>query len=685
MLSEKELEEFYNIAPLYINNNNGYVKALKAKFVLSKLYEDIGTRDDEEMNKFYCNTAYCILNLNEFADIRKIYDNIYKKAYNLDRINVTPYITESREDQIKSREISVITQVCLDTMPINATMINQINERLKYCFDISNKSSTESGVAKLLENSMIKDTSYVLTITKFYENYLQRENLDFKIINQEDNHYLYNIISLSNALIGIWLKFINDNDIMKLGVNLIAFMLKLRLIMLINENTELSWSKHKTILYNMMLLEFFKDYATHYDQYYEYFVEYETKYEQHVIKQLIDKHNKTESVNLKNWYKNLMRISVTILKHYKESLDVETKKIANEIFVDNTSSLIQINNESSLEPSSLNNIKSFVSYFDIFAIFDTLHESNSNQPNFDSLFKEEALRVYRYYDYDLDFIKGIQANLNTTFEMNIDFNISFKNNVDIEWKKLTSINKNIIGEMIKNIKNVDEVLKDISQNDYGDYGKRILNQTLTNSWDRIEDNYNFFNSVEFKGKLVNNIEIESIKEIAIQFYLVYDYSKEEKYLILGNELASIYIMKDMDRIINSFVDKLSERDFYVISAHVITLNKIFKINTNNWSALYNKYKTIKGKHYQTTSDDYLNKYNSLIFNCDKLTVGYDLICDLCKCSHYQTLSDKQIKLCEELNKIYNIPSKYFGFDIKNELNTNPTFTIVLNGLLDTNH
>lgn len=669
MLTKKEIEEFYNVLPLYIGNNTQYIRALKSKFILSVIDDNITTNNDNEVNKFLCNIAYCILDLYKFTDIEETYDEIYKKAYKLNSIKVKPHFNKISDNNFAPREATTISdtsKIIWNMMKINGSTINQTTNRLEGCFNALNESPLNEMIIEVLKEMMIKDISYISNTIKFYNNYLNKENINFELLSSDDAKYLDGMLKLSNALIGVWLKFICDDGYMELGLSLIGFAVAMSLIINIH-STDSEPKKYKTILNHMLILDFFKDYVHHYDKCYQCFVDHLITHETNFVNKIIQLYNNTEVTTEKKYYSNLIRISSITLLHYGSSFEGETKKIIDELFQSNNLALLQHNKEEAINLTKSiheNDDSPFISYFNAFAIFDAYYIPDLTQFDYISLFKREAIRIYDHYNYDPKFINGIRANLNKSITTTINFKILYNNDIKTHWLELSVVNKDLMIEILNNIEAITDILNHQTTDEFNQNTEQYLNEVLTNMWDRVESNYEFFNSNAFKNEMINSVEVETVRIIATLFYSLYEYKNDKRFLILGNEFTTYYIMRNIDQIINSFDKRLNNQDFDKISAHVTTLIHIFKIDNEDLFKLYNRYKIIMGKHYLNISEEYLSKYNSSTFNGDKLMCGYKLLCNLCKCSHYKKLTEDQIELCNKLNKIYNIPSYYFNFNME---------------------
>lgn len=296
-----------------------------------------------------------------------------------------------------------------------------------------------------------------------------------------------------------------------------------------------------------------------------------------------------------------------------------------------------------------------------------------NEYKFRSELILEALRVLSLYNVDKTFLKGIYSNLSNDFDKSLTVDVSLNNEVEINWEKLATSNNDLLLEMLANIKNAEIMLQEST---LGEHGKAIVKQTLNNSKERIENNYNFFNANVFTELLINKIDISLIQIIANSFYYIYEQEQEEKYMNLFNKLAQIYIIKNQETILNEFETKPTKRNFLIITCNCIIMNYIYECKNSVWLDLSKRSKDAIIKYFiilieedysnyvtaKTIGDKMKHKYNIVFRYGLRLLLLYkDIISD--------TNNDLRIEIKNILKEVYVVEStrKTTGYGKQSEI------------------
>lgn len=514
---------------------------------------------------------------------------------------------------------------------------------------IINDPDINSGVKEILEKSMINNAGYIMNTLDFYKNWLDKEDIDFENLTTEDKELVFNIAMLSNSFNEVYLKFINTDEISNLAVDLTGMFWKLYSSVLINNNKELDEEKHRKILLIMLILEFFNtnDHMKHFDKIFAFFMDYFINYEQNIIDIIKKQWEESTEINIKNYHENTLFYHLFNLEYYGKLGD--NKSLFDELF---NKSKRQLQCKRSMYPGqftindAIRNInKQFVSRIDIMELYDKIYDPENKQFEFNSEIIIESIQIIDYFK-STELADGINSILNKKIQTRLIDDINYQTNIKVDWSDITNTNKQIINEMINNIKNAIENKENPDiEND------EIINQTLTNSWARIENNYNFFNSTIFKRTLINNIEIESIREIAESFYNVGKFTDDVKYFNLANELTLIYLTKSLNEIIEKYFNEnsfeISDKDLHLTTAYANLINRVFKVQNQQWVTLYEKYKQFKIEHFKGKVNKLIKYYESIKENGEKMCVGYDLTRYLIKMENYGHQFDN------ELSTLYN--------------------------------
>lgn len=245
-----------------------------------------------------------------------------------------------------------------------------------------------------------------------------------------------------------------------------------------------------------------------------------------------------------------------------------------------------------------------------------------NEYKFKSELILEALRVLSLYNVDKTFLKGIYSNLSNDFDKSLTIDVSLENEVEINWEKLTTSNNDLLLEMLANIKNAEIMLQEST---LGEHGKTIVKQTLNNSKERIENNYNFFNATIFTELLINKIDISLIQIIANSFYYIYEQEQEEKYMNLFNKLAQIYIIKNQETILNEFETKPTKRNFLIITCNCIIMNYIYECKNSVWLDLSKRSKDAIIKYFISLIEEDYSNYVTAKTIGDKMKHKYNIV------------------------------------------------------------
>lgn len=283
-----------------------------------------------------------------------------------------------------------------------------------------------------------------------------------------------------------------------------------------------------------------------------------------------------------------------------------------------------------------------------------------NEYKFKSELILEALRVLSLYNVNKTFLKGIYSNLSNDFNKNLTIDVSLKSEVEINWEKLVTSNNDLLLEMLANIKNAETILQ---ENTLGEQGKTIVKQTLNNSKERIENNYNFFNVTAFTEILIHKIDVSLIQIIANSFYYIYEQEQDEKYMNLFNKLAQIYIIKNQETILKEFETKPTKRNFLIITCNCIIMNYIYECKNSVWLDLSKRSKDAIIKYFiilieedysnyvaaKTIGDKMKHKYNIVFrYGLRLILLNKDIISD--------TNNDLRIEIKNMLKEVYIVES-----------------------------
>lgn len=681
-----DLENMYHLLPFYYNNDTEYVKMLKHKLAIENTYKEYPHLLQEEVEEkhksfrmYLLNFLIRMLNRYEFSEFKEKTFNLYHKINGNDIVQYPSFSDNNEEIIFVPR--SVVDEkwkMGLDTIAINAETIVTCIKNIKDNYNILDN-ETNPVVTEKLNSMIIKNSNYIINTAEFYDNWITTKNIDLKTINQEFTTELWKLIDLTNVLTSCYVNFEKSEKIQNVALKLDAFYSQMLLIRYINENTELDIEKHKKILIAMNTVEIKKKYCINYNQYELYFLNYVSRFYKKQINDLYKLYNETTNTDLKNYYKNNLILELSKLNAYGH-MDEEYKKIFNE--VRNIESKIRNNFKNDNVEVSQTNISTILSetrpiedlqfkdvakndndlqkiipeeYFvtNIGIICWNEHRLSNQEvtstPSIISTLIIESTKVFKHYYENSDFSKGLEYIVKNNKASVLNNEIKLEQNININWTNVIEGNVMMIKHMIENIKILEENLKITEE----DYVIQTIKNTINNSYERIENNYNFFNSDLFKNDLINNIDIELIKYIAEIFYNTYIFTNKEKHLKLFNELVQIYLVKLINKFNNNFTNIFSIKNLHLISAGVTLLTKFYKCQNETWLNVYETYRNNKFKHYMNLIEKYENEYNHNTNNVEKLYIGLLLIENISKANSYQKVDEKYKNIFIELSSNYN--------------------------------
>lgn len=640
-MNQLSSDQLYEIMPLYIGNKNEVPQYFKAYFLLDSALKYLNTTTIEHGLQFTTTKSYLILEKFDFPEIRQKIDAFYKKAFNLDKITVTPtlksdFILIPRNldaDLFTTRELNVTAKQIFKIMYNDRLILDNAVNNLIYAYKIfTNLDDNED--KKIIEEAMIKNTSIILRLQKYYSEYLDQQTLDMNQLTVEDLSDLYNIAYLGIGFINAYIKLMPTPELNKTGIELCLYYSCCNIHTMINNNPEFDDEKHRKIIEQIIWIDMLGDgIINSHEQTMNDIKKYLKKYEENKIRYYNDLFEKEEEYNQKTWWKNRLFQHLYTLKNH-DLLNPENEQLFNELFGQSRSD--------------------YQTPLIIFNIFDQAYDALNEQIDMNAHIIIEALNIHKFYNIEEEISQLTRLKLTNRSVIEIDFKIDFKSYNDENKKEYVLSTAKLLNELITKCRICKEM---INNTEFDQEYIESIKITFENYKYYIKNICTLFNSKYFKENLVNYIGTDDIKKIIVPLFRWYNIDGDVSILKTAYELNVLYLMKSIWKIC-SFADVYLKKDhYYYITSSMCILNFIYNVISDQFIELKTKVNSIIITYFSTIINQLLIYYNPTITS-NKIINGFEIYQCMRNLREYRILNSYHSGIYQELNKIFKLDGTF---------------------------